>query len=142
MPVLSNPRHEKFAQLVASGLSALQAYSNAGYRQRSAKGNATRFKDNDGIARRIAEIQTENHRKSAMTRDELIGILVGFIRDPALCVWPHRVKSAELLAKICGWTEKQEVRVTIDPLQSLIDSIRARVDDPIAKPADVRELPG
>jgi hypothetical protein len=77
-----------------------------------------------------------------MSRDELIGILVGFIRDPALCIWPHRVKSAELLVKICGWTEKQEVRVTIDPLQSLIDSIRARVDGSIPKPADVRELLG
>jgi hypothetical protein len=128
MPVLANCRHEKFAQLVATGMSALQAYTTAGYRQRSAKGNATRFKENDGIARRIAEIQTENDRKSEMSRQELIGILVGFIRDPALSVWPHRVKSAELLAKICSWTEKQEVRVTIDPLQSLIDSIRARVD--------------
>ena len=64
-----------------------------------------------------------------MSRQELIGILVGFIRDPALCVWPHRVKSAELLAKICGWTEPERIHVVKDdPLQSLIDSIRARVE--------------
>jgi phage terminase small subunit len=138
MPVLSNPRHEKFAQLVASGLSALQAYTNAGYRQRSAKGNATRFKENDGIARRIAEIQTENDHKSAMTRDELIGILVGFIRDESLRVWPHRIKAAELLAKMCRWTERDEnIKVQGDPLQALIDSIRARVAD--APP--IRQLP-
>jgi hypothetical protein len=63
-----------------------------------------------------------------MSRQELIGILVGFIRDPALCVWPHRVKSAELLSKICGWTEPERIHAVNDPLQVLIDSIRARVE--------------
>jgi hypothetical protein len=30
MPVLSNPRHEKFSQLVATGMSASAAYRQAG----------------------------------------------------------------------------------------------------------------
>lgn len=34
------------------------------------------------------------------------------------------------LAKMCGWTEPERVHVVKhDPLQALIDSIRARVDD-------------
>ena len=73
-----------------------------------------------------------------MDRDELIGILVGFIRNEQLCVWPHRVKSAELLAKMCKWTERDEAsKPQGDPLQALIDSIPARVSN--APP--IRQLP-
>jgi hypothetical protein len=65
-----------------------------------------------------------------MSRDELIGILVGFIRNEQLCVWPDRIKAAELLAKMCRWTERDEAsKPQGDPLQALIDSIRARVAD-------------
>jgi len=129
MPVLQKPKHEKFAQLVATGMSCSEAYRKAGYRDASAKHNATRMRDNEVVARRIAEIRGENDRKSEMSRQELIDILVRFIRDPALCVWPARIKSAELLAKLCGWHEAERVNVTIDPLQSLIDSIRARMEN-------------
>ena len=127
--MLKNVRHERFAQGVSSGLAAAKAYRKAGYREGSAKHNATRLRDNEVVARRIAEIRWENDRRSEMSRQELIDILVSFIRDPALCVWPARIKSAELLAKLCGWHEEERVNVTIDPLQSLIDSIRARVEN-------------
>ena len=63
-----------------------------------------------------------------MTRDELISILVRFIRNDRLEVWPDRIKSAELLAKLCGWNERERVAAVTDPLQVLIDSIRARVE--------------
>src|SRR5215472_32721 len=41
MPVLSNPRHERFAQLLAQGKSAVGAYEQAGYRRDD--GNAVRL---------------------------------------------------------------------------------------------------
>jgi hypothetical protein len=139
MPILANCRHEKFAQLVSAGMSASEAYRQSGGTGENAGSISTRLSAKGSIRQRIAEIRTENERKSEMSRQELTDILVGFIRNPDLCVWPHRVKSAELLAKICGWSEKQEVRVTIDPLQSLIDSIRARVDEPL--PKQIRRFP-
>ena len=128
--MLKNVRHERFAQSVSSGLAAAKAYRKAGYREASAKHNATRLRENEVVADRITEIQLENHRKSEMSRQELIDMLVGFVRNEQLCVWPHRVKSAELLAKMCGWTEPERVHVVKDdPLQALIDSIRARVEN-------------
>jgi hypothetical protein len=71
-----------------------------------------------------------------MTRDELIGILVGFIRDESLCVWPHRIKAAELLAKI-GLNETRSPRFKATRYKLSRRSIRARVAD--APP--IRQLP-
>ena len=47
MPVLSNPRYELFAQVLAAGCSATEAYVKAGYRLN--KGNAGRLKANERI---------------------------------------------------------------------------------------------
>lgn len=52
---LDNPKHERFAQLLAKGLTATEAYEQAGYAPND--GNAARLKGNDRIAARVAEIQ-------------------------------------------------------------------------------------
>jgi len=54
MPVLENPRHERFAQALAKGETATAAYEQAGYEPND--GNATRLKGNDRIEARVAEI--------------------------------------------------------------------------------------
>ena len=36
---------------------------------------------------------------------------------------PDKLKAAELLVRIRGWNEPERLNVTIDPLQSLLDSI-------------------
>jgi hypothetical protein len=43
MAILKNARHEKFCQLVASGMSAAEAYTQAGYAEKGAKDNASRL---------------------------------------------------------------------------------------------------
>jgi hypothetical protein len=58
MPVLSKSKHEKFAQAVAKGLTATEAYASAGYSRASANSNATRLMGNEGILLRIAELKT------------------------------------------------------------------------------------
>jgi hypothetical protein len=55
MPALENPRHERFAQELAKGKTATEAYVEAGFRPND--GNAARLKGNDRIAARVAEIQ-------------------------------------------------------------------------------------
>lgn len=55
MPALGNPKHERFAQLLAKGLTADEAYQEAGYAEN--RGNATRLKANESVLRRVAEIQ-------------------------------------------------------------------------------------
>lgn len=52
---LKNPRHEKFAQGLAEGKTADQAYQDAGYKPN--RGNATTLKANKSVKDRVAELQ-------------------------------------------------------------------------------------
>jgi phage terminase small subunit len=61
MPTLRNPKHEKFAQLVASGLTAQAAFTQAGY---PCPQNAPRLRNNELVAKRIEEFQARNERKA------------------------------------------------------------------------------
>jgi len=64
MPVLSNAKHERFAQGIAKGLSQTDAYTEAGYKgDRTA---ASRLSTNVNISKRVAELQGK-----AATRTEI-----------------------------------------------------------------------
>lgn len=54
MPVLTNPRHERFAQLKAAGMSATEAYEKAGFQPND--GNACKLANRPEILDRIKEI--------------------------------------------------------------------------------------
>lgn len=54
MPILSNHKHELFAQAVASGKAVAHAYEMAGYKRHHA--NSIRLSKKEEIAARIAEI--------------------------------------------------------------------------------------
>jgi len=55
VPILDNPRHEKFAQGLAAGKSATEAMEEAGY---SDPRNSTRLTKNDEIRARVDELMT------------------------------------------------------------------------------------
>ena len=55
MPILQNQRHEKFAQELATGKSATEAYCLAGFKP--SRQNAARLKTNDDINARVFELQ-------------------------------------------------------------------------------------
>lgn len=55
MPALSNPKHERFAQELAKGKTADEAYAEAGYKPD--RGNASRLTANDSVKARVAELQ-------------------------------------------------------------------------------------
>ena len=57
MPVLTNSKHERFAQEVAKGASGTKAYVSAGYSKAGAKQNASRLITNDEVSERIKELQ-------------------------------------------------------------------------------------
>ena len=57
MPVLKQSKHEKFAQLVAKGVSATKAYVSAGYAEVGASQNASRLSGTDKVLARIKELQ-------------------------------------------------------------------------------------
>jgi hypothetical protein len=56
MAVLSNSKYERFAQLVAKGVSDIEAYTSAGYSKASARSNASRLRENEGVSARIKEL--------------------------------------------------------------------------------------
>lgn len=56
MSILTNPRHERFAQELAKGKTADEAYVLAGNKQN--RGNAARLKANENILKRVEELQS------------------------------------------------------------------------------------
>lgn len=63
MPVLPNQRHEAFAQALAKGKTADEAYTLAGFKPN--RGNATRLKANESIRKRVEELQGKVAEKAA-----------------------------------------------------------------------------
>jgi hypothetical protein len=132
MPILRNPKHEKFAQLLASGMMASAAYTEVGLKGAQ---NAPRLRNNELVAKRIEELQARNERKAEMaapTRDELIAILTEIVQAARTRLSEARpsdgLKAAEMLAKMCGWNEPervnvQSVEVKVDA--ALIEQLRA-----------------
>lgn len=73
MPVLRNARHEAFAQAVANGSTADQAYSSVGYKPD--RHHAARLATNGHIKARIEEIKARVAEKAEWTAaDRLIGL--------------------------------------------------------------------
>jgi phage terminase small subunit len=55
--ILKNTKHEQFAHGVAKGLSATQAYLDAGFAENGARANAARLIAKDNVSARIEEIK-------------------------------------------------------------------------------------
>lgn len=73
MPVLKNSRHEKFAQLLANGKSATDAYAEAGYEgDRTA---ASRLSSNVNISQRVDEIKNKVAEKAEWSAAERLSAL-------------------------------------------------------------------
>jgi phage terminase small subunit len=68
--VLRNPRHERFAQELATGKTAYLAYVLAGYREN--RSNAARLNASQNIQKRVAEIQSMGAELAAITVETLI----------------------------------------------------------------------
>lgn len=86
MPVLDNPRHERFAQYLLKGKSAAEAYVMAGYKDN--RHNAAALARDEHILTRVKELQA-----SAATRAEktVADISLQLDEDRALA---HKVEQA------------------------------------------------
>jgi phage terminase small subunit len=70
MPPLPNSRREKFAQELASGHSATEAYKRAGYKGNY--GNCIRLKGNESITARVLELQHRGAARAEVTVASLV----------------------------------------------------------------------
>ena len=144
MPALANPRHELFAQAVASGKSASEAYRQSGATGKNADVHAARLMVNDGISKRVAELKAAQSQRSELSRDELREFLTEVILTPAgnvdeqsrLCQsckitpelreirMPDKLAAAAQLAKLCGWHEPLDLGGSDDELTMLLIKLR------------------
>jgi phage terminase small subunit len=69
MPVLDNARHEAFAQHLAKGLSASEAYIKAGYAD--SRSAASRLLTNVNIKARLAELQSRAAERTIVTVEDI-----------------------------------------------------------------------
>jgi hypothetical protein len=85
MPILGNERHERFAQELASGKSASEAYVIAGYKE--SRQNAATLRQKQDISNRVNELLAERNRiaekasekaveKLALTREWVLANLM------------------------------------------------------------------
>ena len=65
MPTLRNPRHERFAQFLAGGKSATDAYELAGYKRSHSNGPA--LAKTEEIRARVAQINAESLERERAT---------------------------------------------------------------------------
>ncbi len=80
MPILANTKWELFAQQVARGISAQEAYEKAGYAP--AKSNARKLKNNPEVRKRVEEIvslRASKNDKAIARAAERSGIQVEYV---------------------------------------------------------------
>jgi phage terminase small subunit len=70
MPVLKNPKHERFTQELAKGKSQAAAYKKAGYKPN--EGHASRLAGNGKVKERVAELQNKRAERAVVTIESLI----------------------------------------------------------------------
>jgi phage terminase small subunit len=98
---LTNPRHERYAQELATGKTADEAYKSAGYKAN--RGNATRLKANDSIMKRIVELQGVSAEQFELTRASILQMLIDDRRAAGrLGQTSAAIRAAELLGKELG----------------------------------------
>jgi hypothetical protein len=120
MPVLPNPRQERFAQELAKGETADAAYKLAGYKPN--RGNASELRKKQHILNRIAELQATTAKRAEITRESLIARLESACEFAELKSQPSAlIAGLAQIAKIAGFYEPPPVSPKAK-LQELTDA--------------------
>lgn len=133
MPALKNPKHEKFAQLVASGMSLTNAYRKIKGKECGTQpancGHSLRKRPD--IDARIGELVEEDNKRIELNKEDVIRMLAQMLqmapdeahlssnlcdmriagKDTAVPVTTDRLKTIERLARLQGW-DKETVEFT------------------------------
>jgi hypothetical protein len=114
MPILSNPKHETFAQLLAQNKTAREAYVLSGYRDN--RHNAARLKSSETVRQRVCEICEAGAKTAEVTVASLLAELEDArAKATSLNQLSAAVRATAEKAKISGLLiERQEVKVVSD----------------------------
>lgn len=115
MPILSNPKHELFAQELAQGKNVAAAYAAAGYAPSDS--NCSRLNGNAKVKARVNELLAASAKKAGVTIDRIVKELakIGFANASDYFTWgPNGVSikpSSELTPdQLAVVAEVQETR--------------------------------
>lgn len=105
------PRHEKFAQGIASGKNATKAYIDAGFSKNGAGQSGDRLLKNAEIIARIKELQQKSVSKLDFSREDYQRLCLERFRklDPHE---PACAKHGEMLAKSVGFNEPEKIELS------------------------------
>ena len=117
-------RQRRFAELVVEGVPAGRAYEQAGYKARGASADVEASKSlrKPKVAKLVEELREEARKSAAISRDELVAMLVEIIRskpseaslDNPLCeirssrgepyaVFPDKSRCMDKLIQVLGF---------------------------------------
>jgi hypothetical protein len=155
VPILKNVKHEQFAQLCATGLSRAESYRKvAGERAgKNSDANSDDWLNARGVRERIRELQEQNAKKSALSREEALRWLTDLIRTPIGSVGKEsplvqayeedsdgkvkvrladKIAGLQALCRMTGWNEPDQVRLSgTDTLSAYLLELRSH---PISGP--------
>ena len=147
---LENPRHEHFAQLVATGQPPAQAYAAAGYEEKTAYTCGPRLLKRPEVRSRVKELQQTvaqtSVSRAALSREFVVRELMdNALKAKANHEWPASNRALELLGRelgmfverVCTWSGRLE---DLDPeqLDNYLASLKARIE---AEKAKQKQLP-
>ena len=124
MPLLTNPRRERFAQHVAEAGNGSAAYRMTyGVHGASAEVGASRLLRNDKVKRRVRELQGEAARAAVMTLEEQRLLLAAVARgEHKGAKISDRLRAIEIDAKLAGHANGKEDK----PRASIVPEIIIR----------------
>jgi hypothetical protein len=135
MPILSDPRHERFAQLMAEKrMSNAEAYRQAAGKLKASPHSdavtANKWLNRTDIASRIKELQAQTSERCSLTRERYVQSLaqmyeakpedasmsnplcdVLITRGQKHAVFPQKMAIAAQISKVLGWEKPTEVKV-------------------------------
>ena len=127
MAAIRNPKHELFAQRVATGESATAAYRAIYEPGKNADVFGPRLMGNDGVRASVAELQAAAAKACVLTLERKRDLLAGFANN-CDAKMADRIAAVMADAKLAGeLTEKAEIKDTTprEPLAVL----RARAEE-------------
>ncbi len=127
MGVLSNPRHELFAQALAEGKTQRAAYEDAGFAPSDQ--HASRLASSGKVSARVMELQSALATRIEITQSHVIAELFGLAQSAKTMTetyGPSAITAAKSCymdgAKLSGWVvERSENSVNLNVCRSLLE---------------------
>lgn len=126
MAPLRNCRQERFAQLMAEGRTAAEAYGKAGYKP-DAK-NAHRLRTNEDILTRVAEIQKRGAEQAEITLADVTASLIRIARAAE-----SEGGAAGLSVARAAWMDVAKINGLVVEKSESVNIVHTISDDPMSE---------